>query len=183
MESPDIFFLGVESYELTYQATPNPLFEEVPGYNEFGDLAGTNAGDELADTLGSSYIFAMAGDDVVDGGDGDDAIYGGSGDDVIRGGDGQDLLDGGAGSDVLIGGEGIDIFVFRKGEGLTDIADFELSYDILDVEGFGGQLTYEALTNSGQQVGDDVVYTLGDDTLILRDVELETMVEIDLCIK
>ena len=183
MESPDIFFLRVESYELTFQATPNPLFEEVPGYNEFGDLAGTNAGDELADTLGSSYIFAMAGDDVVDGGDGDDAIYGGSGDDVIRGGDGQDLLDGGAGSDVLIGGEGIDIFVFRKGEGLTDIADFELSYDILDVEGFGGQLTYEALTNSGQQVGDDVVYTLGDDTLILRDVELETMVEIDLCIK
>jgi len=102
--------------------------------------------------------------------------------DIVRGGAGQDLLDGGDGYDVLIGGEDIDIFVFRKDEGTTDIHDFELSFDILDVEGFDN-LTYETLTNAGRQVGADVVYELGDDTLILRNVELATMIEFDLCVR
>ena len=108
--------------------------------------------------------------------------FGGMGDDSLAGGNGNDLLDGGAGTDLLRGGDGIDVFVFRQGDGIADIQDFELSHDILDIEGFEN-LTYETLTNAGEQIGNDVYYYLGADTLILRDVWLETMQEIDLCIK
>ena len=181
MESSDAFFLKVDSYQQTSQSNAGGLFDEA-GYNEFGDLAGTRNDDTINDVRGASYIFCLDGDDIANGQIGDDRIHGGDGNDMLRGGAGQDVLDGGRGDDTLNGGEGIDIFVFRKGDGLTDIEDFELSYDILDVEGFD-DLTYDALTEAGRQIGDDVVYDLGPDTLILRDVELATMVEIDLCIK
>ena len=109
----------------------------------------------------------MGGDDTVDGGGGDDGLHGGAGDDLLRGGLGQDLLDGGTGTDVLEGGAGIDFFVFRKGDGVTYILDFELSYDVLGLEGFEN-LDYEALTAAGALVGDDLVYMLGEDALIRR---------------
>jgi len=152
------------------------------GYNVFGDLIGDDDRDYVYDRTGDSMIFTMDGDDKVYGSDGNDAIHGGNGDDALYGGDGQDILDGGSGNDTLKGGEGIDVFVFRLGEGTTEIEDFELSHDILDVEGFEN-LTYAELTKSGQQVGDDVYYYLGQDTLILRDLELDLMTEIDLCMR
>ena len=182
MEPTDTFFFRVESYELTFQALSNSNDPVITGYNEFGDLSGTNGDDDIQDTYGAGYIFAMAGDDMVEGLDGDDFIYGGGGDDVLIGGDGQDLLDGGAGYDILVGGAGIDVFIFRKGDGVTEISDFELSTDILDIEGFT-DLTYAALQAAGEQVGDDVIYDLGDDMLILQNVVLDLMVEVDLCIK
>jgi len=152
------------------------------GYNILGDLIGDDDRDYIYDRDGDSSIFTMGGNDRVYGADGDDKIYGADGDDDLHGGNGQDILDGGAGYDKLTGGDGIDVFVFRAGDGTTEIEDFELSHDILDVEGFDN-LTYDQLTNAGEQIGDDVYYTLGEDTLILRDVELETMVEVDLCMR
>ena len=182
MEPTDILFDRMEAYERTFeQSFAADEYDEVE-HNRFGDLSGTNGDDDIVDSGGSNSIFAMAGDDTVQAGDGHDFVFGGAGADVLDGGDGNDLLDGGAGADVLRGGAGIDVFVFRKGDGLTDIQDFELSHDILDVEGFDN-LTYQALTLAGRQVGDDVHYDFGDDMLILRGVVLETMVEIDLCIK
>ena len=154
-----------------------------PGLNLRGDYVGSKFDEVIVDVVGNGWIFALAGDDEVDGKEGDDAIYGGDGNDILRGGDGQDLLDGGAGTDVLIGGAGIDVFVFRKGDGVTDIADFELSYDVLDIEGFNGQLTYDRLTEAGRQVGDDVFYDIDGDQLILRGADLATMIEVDLCAK
>ena len=153
------------------------------GFNLRGDFLGSFLDDAISDTVGNGWIFAMGGDDVVDGLAGDDAIYGGDGDDVLRGGEGQDLLDGGPGNDVLVGGAGIDVFVFRKGDGVTDILDFELSFDVLDIEGFNGELTYDRLTEAGRQVAEDIYYDLGEDQLILRNAELATMIEFDLCAK
>ena len=182
MESTTTFFLRTDAYEQTFGTAAAEEFGKEVRINEFGDFVGTDDDDVMSDADESSFIFAMGGDDIVDGGNGNDCIYGGSGNDILRGGDGEDLLDGGAGYDVLVGGAGIDVFVFRKGEGTTEIEDFELSHDILDVEGFD-HLTYEALTAAGSQVGSDVFYALGEDLLILRGVELATMVELDLCIK
>lgn len=152
------------------------------GFTTDGDYLGSNQADSILQLAGDNFIFAMDGDDVVAGATGDDSIYGGTGNDNLQGGDGFDLLDGGKGNDVLKGGTGIDVFVFRKGDGICDILDFELSLDILDLEGFDN-LTYQTLTAAGQQVGDDVFYLVGPDLLILRDVELATMVEIDLCVR
>ena len=182
MESTDDFFLRINAYEATFSADESSSFYSFVRYNEFGDFSGTNSDDNMVDDAGNSQIFAMGGNDNIDGGVGDDRIYAGTGNDMVRGGDGQDLLDGGAGFDFLIGGAGIDIFVFRHGEGTTVIEDFELSLDILDVEGFDG-LTYEALTETGRQVGGDTYYELGEDTLILRNIEFQSITEIDLCMR
>ena len=152
------------------------------GFNVLGDRIGKLGDEVISDSSDGTAIFARSGNDKVYGYSGDDSIYGADGDDKLFGGHGQDILDGGDGYDILNGGKGIDVFVFRFGEGTTEIEDFELSYDILDVEGFEN-LTYDALTAAGQQVGDDVYYFVGEDTLILRDVELETMIEVDLCMR
>ncbi|MGD1925185.1 MAG: SdrD B-like domain-containing protein, partial [Paracoccaceae bacterium] len=182
VEEVDPFYEQAADYERDFgtQDAPDILVELA--YFSYGHLLGSSENEIIADGPKDSWIFAMGGDDTVDGGGGDDGLHGGAGDDLLRGGLGQDLLDGGTGTDVLEGGAGIDIFVFRKGDGVTDILDFELSYDVLDLEGFEN-LDYEALTAAGEQVGDDIVYTLGEDTLILRGATLSTMEEIDLCVR
>ncbi|MEM7686291.1 MAG: hypothetical protein AAF293_15800, partial [Pseudomonadota bacterium] len=182
VEEVDPFYEQAADYERDFgtQDAPDILVELA--YFSYGHLLGSSENEIIADGPEDSWIFAMGGDDTVDGGGGDGGLHGGAGDDLLRGGLGQDLLDGGTGTDVLEGGAGIDIFVFRKGDGVTDILDFELSYDVLDLEGFEN-LDYEALTAAGEQVGDDVVYTLGEDTLILRGATLSTMEEIDLCVR
>jgi Ca2+-binding RTX toxin-like protein len=182
MEPTDDFFRRSRDYEDSFSRADAIKYFAAIKYNKFGDFSGTNARDVMKDARGDSQIFAMGGNDDIDGGSGKDRIYAGKGNDIVRGGDGQDLLDGGAGYDILIGGRDIDVFVFRKGEGTTVIEDFELSFDILDVEGFNN-LTYERLTLAGRQDGEDVIYELDEDTLILRNVELATMQEIDLCMK
>lgn len=179
----NIFFANLDFFESAFASFSAASYWQKASYNIFGDFIGTKADEVLEDTRGNSWVFGFDGNDVIRGLDGNDNLAGGSGNDILEGGDGQDLLDGGDGNDVLIGGADIDVFVFRKGDGVTDIVDFELSYDILDIEGFNGQLTYDVLTAAGRQVGDDVFYDVGDDTLILRDVVLATMIEVDLCAK
>ncbi|MEL7000811.1 MAG: SdrD B-like domain-containing protein, partial [Pseudomonadota bacterium] len=182
VEDTEPFFQQVADYEQEFGAQDAPdILVELIHFSD-GHLLGSSEGETLTDGPEDSWIFAMGGNDTVDGGDGDDGLHGGAGDDLLRGGLGQDLLDGGTGTDVLEGGAGIDIFVFRKGDGVTDILDFELSYDVLDLEGFES-LDYQALTAAGEQVGEDIVYTLGEDTLILRGATLSTMEEIDLCVR
>ena len=138
--------------------------------------------DTIRDDGRDSKIYGLSGNDKIYGNGGDDFLFGQRGNDRLFGGEGKDVLDGGKGYDVLHGGGGVDIFVFRKNEGTTDIADFELGLDVLDLEGFDG-LTFERLKEAGEQYGDDIYFKIGYDTLIIRDADLLTLEEPDLCAK
>lgn len=152
------------------------------------DVASADLGEDSSDyDLSGSFrkkaIFADSGSDTIKGGRNDDMLNGGDGDDIIYGGDGNDILEGGKGNDVLYGGQDIDVFVFHAGDGTTTIGDFELGYDILDLDGFGRDVSYEELFATGRQVNDNIHFEIGDDVLILANADLSTLVADDLCIR
>ncbi len=93
------------------------------------DLAtGTGAGGDAAgDTLtaveflwGSAFADTLAGDSGVN---------------MIRGGAGNDLIRGRGGNDVLDGQGGADTFVFTAGDGIDRIHGFDLTADLIRIEG------------------------------------------------
>ena len=94
-----------------------------------------------------------------------------SGANLIRGAAGDDIINGAGGNDTLRGDAGADTFVFEVGGDNDVIADFSDSEDMIDFSDFGFLETSQAM-NSAEQVGDDVVFTFGDDTLTIEDVTL-----------
>ena len=80
------------------------------------------------------------------------------GNDILIGGRGNDTLYGGRGDDTLSGGQGNDTFVFRSEFGNDTIIDFEDSDQIVLV---GLAENYDLLDSQMEQVGDDVVITIG----------------------
>lgn len=84
---------------------------------------------------GADTLWGGAGNDALWGDDGNDVLYGGEGSDVLRGGNGNDTMSFSTGRDVVYGGAGNDLFVFTPSNevGLSNIADFDASYDKLDL--------------------------------------------------
>ena len=87
---------------------------------------------------------------------------------MINGGAGDDQIDGGTGDDVISGGTGADSFVFAAGSGNDIVTDFVTGEDSLKIAA-DADLSIE-------QDGDDVVLTIGDDTMTLTDVSVVDLV-------
>ena len=94
---------------------------------------------------------------------------GAKGNDKLMGGAGDDWLKAGSGDDVMKGGGGADLFQFKSGDDV--IKDFDgAEGDVVDLRTFDLRSLNEVKENA-QNVGDDLVITLGDDTLTLFDTQ------------
>lgn len=82
---------------------------------------------------------------------------------IITGNAGNNMIDGGKGNDVLTGGAGSDTFLIKIGNGNDIITDFQTGVggDILQINGTGFKSVAD-VTSAMQQVGTDVVLSLGD---------------------
>ncbi|BBC70957.1 conserved hypothetical protein [Altererythrobacter sp. B11] len=80
-------------------------------------------------------------------------------------------LNGMAGNDTLIGGAGSDIFEFGKGSGRDTVVNFQQGWDSIRLKDFGVH-SFEELLTHGRQVGADVQFYLGGDTLVLQNTAL-----------
>jgi len=101
----------------------------------------------------------------------DDDITGDAGDNYLRGFLGNDTLNGGAGNDILRGESGSDTFVFEQGGDDDVIIDWSDAQDFLDLTDFGFADTAAAMA-SASQVGNDVVFTIGTDSITVEDATL-----------
>jgi Ca2+-binding RTX toxin-like protein len=125
----------------------------------------------LVGTARDEFILGLGGDDELTGLGGADLLDGGAGNDMLDGGAGMDYLHGGTGADMMAGGADADVFVWQRGDGADTISDFELTGDVVSVEGFGINLAQGA--RAADQVGDDVVIDLGGgDVLTLSGTQL-----------
>jgi len=98
----------------------------------------------------------------------DDIIFGDAGDNTLRGFLGDDTLNGGGGDDILRGEGGEDTFVFEVGGGNDVIIDWVDADDVLDLSDFG---VADAINNAAQ-VGDDVVFTFGNDSITIENATI-----------
>jgi len=139
-----------------------------------GDGADTAHGGQ-----GNDFVHGNAGDDIVSGDLGDDTVHGGQGADRMLGGDGADWLSGDLGDDVLIGGAGADVFNFVGGQGRDVVSDFDvaggdrLRISIADAPDFA------ALLQGATMIGADTVITLGEQTIVLVDVQIGSLTASD----
>ena len=87
----------------------------------------------------------------------DNSILGGSGKDKLYGKDGNDTLSGGKGNDTLSGGEGDDLFVYTAGNDvITDYAE-------------GDMISIGAAISKSSIKGSDATFTIGKNTLTVKD--------------
>ncbi len=116
---------------------------------------------------------------------GADTMAGTTADDVIFAGTGDDTLDGGGGVNRLSGGAGDDVFVFGDVGGTTTVIDFEGDVgagDQLDVSAFGFAdfAAFQAAASPSGPGGDDTLIQLdADDSILLEDFELASLVADD----
>jgi hypothetical protein len=177
-----------DSYELRHleHHHTDPFRKKIFGTIGDDNILGSNSDDIIFGLRGNDAIFAGKGNDTVHGGrgndlidggqgndrlfgdQGNDALIGGEGNDHLFGGQGRDLLLGGAGRDELDGGEGNDKFLFRKGMGIDTVEHLDAG-DRIDVRDFH-VASFQALVNSAQQVGHDLVIDLGSgDKIVVED--------------
>ena len=98
---------------------------------------------------------------------------GGAGNDTIVGNDLGNVINGGLGDDTLTGGDEDDIFEFFADFGDDTISDFVLDSDLLRFfDSSDTFITADAIT--AQDVGDDLVLVIGDNSLTLEDLAGET---------
>jgi len=114
----------------------------IIGVDHF-DMGG---GDDIVDLTSEKIQQGYIADVVMLGGAGNDVLMDGAGNATLVGGAGEDRLLGWIGDDVLTGGDlggsgdgAVDRFVFGQatGGGTDHITDFEDSFDILLIAGFG----------------------------------------------
>jgi hypothetical protein len=153
------------------------------GQNGRDIIFGLSGNDTIFAGLSNDTVFGGPGNDLIDGGKGDDqlfgdqgndALIGGKGDDDLYGGHGRDLLFGGAGRGELDGGEDNDKFLFRKGMGVETVEHLDAG-DRIDIRDFH-VASFQALIDSAQQVGDDVLIHLGGgDKIVLEDTSVPNL--------
>ena len=138
----------------------------LAGGNGNDVLDGGGGNDALTGGNGKDMLFGGFGNDSLAGGNGEDSMDGGPGNDTLDGGNGPDTVNGGTGDDNLTGGNGPDLFVFHAGFGDDFIlTDFSNSDHIqFDDELFA---TPQDVLDASEQVGDDTVITLEDNTITL----------------
>ncbi len=99
------------------------------------------------------------------GGSGADSIYGGAGNDVIKGGAGNDKLFGDAGNDTIYGGAGNDTFTGGAG---NDVFIYEAGNDVIADFASGDKISLGAAISKSSVKGSDVVFTVGKNTLTVK---------------
>ena len=102
-------------------------------------------------------------DNVITGGSGNDTLTGGGGKDTLVGGAGDDYLYGGQGDDTLTGGAGKDTFAYGKGQGNDVVKDYKKGEDVIEI-------TKGGISKTTVNENNDLVYTIGDGSLTLRNV-------------
>ena len=97
-------------------------------------------------------------------------IDGKAGNDTLYGAEANDRIIGGTGNDLLTGGTGNDLFVFTAGHGDDVITDFVAGStdDRLQISGYSH---YDAKT----QIGSDTLLSFGGDSILLKNVEADTL--------
>ena len=136
-----------------------------------GLVAEVHAGDgkdTLVGSDGNDFLLGEAGNDSLSGGKGDDTLAGGAGNDKLIGGAGKDSLSGGAGKDTLTGGGNKDIFVYRAGDDL--ITDYDEEDKIKIAAGTISKTSVD---------GKNVIFTIGEGSLTLKDAVGKTLTIID----
>ena len=123
-------------------------------------VVGGQGSDLLVGGQNDDYIVGNLGADTTYGDLGDDTLLGGQSNDVLFGRDGDDFLTGDRGDDTLTGGAGADVFFVFSASGADRVMDFSRADG--DVVRLAPGETY-----SVEQVGADVVVTVGDAQLIL----------------
>ena len=112
--------------------------------------------------------------DTIKGFDGDDILNGLLGNDKLYGGDDSDLLNGGAGKDKLWGGAKADRFVFESGDGRDKVMDFA-GRDRIDLRGHDEAGGFRALKKDFADLKAGVKISVGDDAIVLVDVEAQDL--------
>ena len=131
-----------------------------------------NAALNNGEATGDSY---MSIENIV-GGRFDDDITGDSNNNTLRGFLGDDTLNGGGGNDILRGEAGNDTFVFEIGGDNDTITDWVDADDMLDLSNFGFVDVADAMTYAAQ-VGADVIFTIGSDTITIEDTRTTDIVD------
>ncbi len=99
--------------------------------NDF--LFGNEGSDHLQGQTEDDTLIGGIGDDQLFGQEGNDFLFGQEGSDQLQGGIGNDRLDGGVGNDLLFGQDGIDTFAFGANNGADQIADFDVTNEVIHI--------------------------------------------------
>lgn len=154
-DADDTIVFGGSGHDVAV-ATGSQGVELDLGVNEIEVAYGTEFDDHFSNSsnnaatmhggAGNDLLLGGSSFDVLYGGDGNDVLEGRGGHDILVGGQGDDILVGGAGNDELTGGLGADKFVFGLGDGKDVITDFDVSSDLIELEGFGANMnTFDKL--------------------------------------
>lgn len=177
------------SYALRSGASVETLMTDREGVSAAINLTGNELNNVLRGNVGVNVLTGgggndelqgLAGNDILNGGDGNDLIYGGAGTDTLNGGAGRDWLDGGKFYDTMNGGTGDDSYIIghhdedivneARGEGF-DVVYVDSSYtltpgsEIEELTLYQGFATFSALELVGNDFGQRILGSLGDDTL------------------
>lgn len=142
-------------------------------------LSGGEGRDTAHGGQGDDFIHGNQGADLLLGDMGRDTLHGGQGDDVLWGGAGDDWLSGDVGDDVLVGGAGADVFHFAGGQGRDLVQDFRAAEGDRLVFAAAEVRDFEGLLARATMSGADTVITLGDQIVVLADVQLSTLTAAD----
>ena len=128
-------------------------------------------GNALANSIkggsANDTIKGEAGNDTIYGGTGNDYIYGGTGNDKLYGEAGNDTLRGNGGNDTLTGAKGYDVFVCGAGK------DVITDYATGDKISLGAAITKTSIS------GDDVIFTMGKNSVTVKDAKAKKLYMID----
>lgn len=118
------------------------------------------------------------GDDLITALEGADRLLGGRGDDQITAGEGNDTINGGRGDDRMSGGAGSDTFIFKGQFGRDRIFDFDATDDNekIDFSGVNGITGFaDLMNNHADQIGANVVVSVGEYRLVLENVDINDL--------
>ena len=121
---------------------------------------------DLADfesTVKNVNAKALKSDVIIIGNAKDNSIVGGSGNDSLNGGKGADSLSGGKGNDSLTGGKGNDVFIYTAGN------------DVITDYAAGDKISVGASIKNASLSGSDVVFTIGKNTLTVKNAQDKTL--------
>jgi Ca2+-binding RTX toxin-like protein len=99
------------------------------------------------------------------------------GDDQLFGAGGEDVIEGDCGDDTLAGGAGSDTFIFDIRASNDTITDFTAGNQGGDIIAFAEGIfaDFSELTAASEQVGDDIVISFDDNSVVLEDVALSDL--------
>ncbi len=122
---------------------------------------------KITGNTAANTIIGGTAADTLYGGAGNDSLYGGNGNDKLFGDAGNDTLNGGSGNDTLTGGNGNDVFIYEAGN------------DVITDYTTGDKISLGAAISKSSVKGSDVVFTVGRNTLTIKDGKGKTLNLID----